>query len=287
MLTDADKQAISGNSFNTYYGNEIKFSLDGSDASAIDLRGITTAGDLRNALTAKINDLAQYDAVDNGDGTVTITQSAVRAIVEQLTPELDHYTEVEVGRPASVLNVLDKRRGDIEVGGKLYRAQILPGVLTNFLYTHKEEFIPDPTDGVPVDFRSVGIYAGSEPEPQIINVRLPYLTLDNLKLTEPDDPDLSTTEAAAVTMQHVIDANNAIAYARGTIGADFNRLEHAHANLTQSEVQMTDAYSRIRDADMAEEMMQKVRVSILQQAQQTTLMHSMRQPQQVISLLGA
>ena len=50
---------------------------------------------------------------------------------------------------------------------------------------------------------------------------------------------------------------------------------------------MTDAYSRIRDADMAEEMMQQVRVSILQQAQQTTLMHSMRQPQQVISLLGA
>ena len=213
-------------------------------------------------------------------------EDIVKAIVEQLRPELDHYTDVEVGRPATVLNVLDKRRGDIEVGGKVYRAQVLSGVHTNFVYTFKEEFIPDPTDGVAIDFRTVGIYAGSEPEPQIIDVHLPFLTLRNLGLTDPD-PNLSTTEAAAETMGHVIEANNAIAYVRGTIGADFNRLEHAHANLSQSEVQMTDAYSRIRDADMAEEMMEKVRVSILQQAQQTTFMHSMQQPQQIISLLGA
>lgn len=214
-------------------------------------------------------------------------EDIVKAIVKQLSPELDHYTEVAVGNPASVLNVMDKRRGDIEVDGRVYRAQILSGVRTNFTYTLKEEFIPDPVDGIPVDFSKVKIYAGSEPEPQIIDIHLPYLTLDNLKLTDPEDPDLSTTEAAAATMQRVIDANNVISYARGTIGADFNRLEHAHANLTQSEVQMTDAYSRIRDADMAEEMMEKVRVSILQQAQQTTFMHSVQQPQQIISLLGA
>ncbi len=217
-------------------------------------------------------------------------EDIVKAIVQQLTPELDHYTEVAIGEPASVLNVMDKRMGDIEIAGKAYRAQVLSGVYTNFRYGHEEVFVPDPGEStvgdVTVDFRKVEIYAGSEPTKQIIDIHLPYLTLENLKLTDPAS-DLSTTEAAAETMGRVVNANNAISYARGTIGADFNRLEHAHESLSQAEVQMTDAYSRIRDADMAEEMTEKVRVSILQQAQQTVFMHSMQQPQQIISLLGA
>jgi len=213
----------------------------------------------------------------------------VQSIVDQLGPELDHYTGVEVGTPSSVLKIFDKRPGNIldpNSSGPL-RAEILSGVYTNCIYTVQENFYAGPDDfvgDIGIDYRQVRVYADAESVDHYIDIHLPYLTLENLKLNPPE-PDLSTPEAAAETMKRVLNANNAISSMRGVLGADYNRLEHAAANLAQAAVQAADAYSRIRDADMAEMMTQRVKESILQQAQQAAQAHAIKLPQQVLSLI--
>jgi len=72
---------------------------------------------------------------------------------------------------------------------------------------------------------------------------------------------------------------------RSQLGAYQNRLEHTINNLNASAENLTAAESRIRDADMAKEMMEFTKNSILQQAAQAMLAHAMQQPQSVLQLL--
>jgi Bacterial flagellin N-terminal helical region./Bacterial flagellin C-terminal helical region. len=72
---------------------------------------------------------------------------------------------------------------------------------------------------------------------------------------------------------------------RSQLGAYQNRLEHTINNLNASAENLTAAESRIRDADMAKEMMEFTKNSILQQAAQAMLAQAMQQPQSVLQLL--
>ena len=80
-------------------------------------------------------------------------------------------------------------------------------------------------------------------------------------------------------------AAEVITIARSKIGADQNRLEHAFESAANAEIQITDAYSRIRDADMAEEMVIQAKVSILLNAQQAMLSQIVSQPEKILPLL--
>ncbi|MNP00107.1 Flagellin [compost metagenome] len=68
-------------------------------------------------------------------------------------------------------------------------------------------------------------------------------------------------------------------------GAYQNALEHIHNNLTNYEVNLTAAESRIRDADMAKEMMKLTKYNVLSQASQAMLAQANQQPQGVLELL--
>jgi flagellin len=64
-----------------------------------------------------------------------------------------------------------------------------------------------------------------------------------------------------------------------------NRLEHTIENLSTSSENLTASESRIRDADMADEMVQFTRSNILQQAGTSILAQANQLPQGVLSLL--
>jgi flagellin len=66
-------------------------------------------------------------------------------------------------------------------------------------------------------------------------------------------------------------------------GDDTNRLEHTIANLGTSSENMTSAESRIRDVDMAKEMMQFQKNNILAQAATAMLAQANQQPQGVLN----
>ena len=101
--------------------------------------------------------------------------------------------------------------------------------------------------------------------------------------------DINVKDTTGMAGTYAIDAiNDAIATVssqRSALGAVQNRLEHTIANLDNVVENTTSAESRIRDTDMAEEMVAYSKNSILQQAGQSMLAQANQANQGVLSLL--
>ena len=100
-----------------------------------------------------------------------------------------------------------------------------------------------------------------------------------------DDIDISTQEGAAAAVDKIKDAINYVSDVRGTLGATQNRLEHTINNLSVTTENMTAAESRIRDVDVAKEMMSYTKNNILVQSAQAMLAQANQTPQGVLQLL--
>jgi flagellin len=72
---------------------------------------------------------------------------------------------------------------------------------------------------------------------------------------------------------------------RASLGATQNRLEHTIANLSVTQENLSASESRIRDTDMAQEMVSFTRAQILTQAGTSMLAQANQAPQGVLSLL--
>jgi flagellin len=94
------------------------------------------------------------------------------------------------------------------------------------------------------------------------------------------------SNANASASMSLIDAAIAkVSTERSKLGAYQNRLEHTINNLQTSAENLTAAESRIRDVDMAKEMMEFTKNNILTQAAQAMLAQANQQPQSVLQLL--
>lgn len=94
-----------------------------------------------------------------------------------------------------------------------------------------------------------------------------------------------TQEDANSAIQTINDAIEQVSSERSKLGAYQNRLDHTINNLSTSSENLTAAESRIRDVDMAKEMMDQTKNSILSQAAQAMLAQANQQPQGVLQLL--
>ncbi|MDQ0214951.1 flagellin [Oikeobacillus pervagus] len=94
-----------------------------------------------------------------------------------------------------------------------------------------------------------------------------------------------THDDAAATVTTIQSAIDKVSAERSKLGANQNRLEHTINNLSTSSENLTAAESRIRDVDMAKEMMEQTKNSILSQAAQAMLAQSNQMPQGVLQLL--
>ncbi|CAM3349741.1 flagellin [Paenibacillus lupini] len=97
--------------------------------------------------------------------------------------------------------------------------------------------------------------------------------------------DVSTKEGASSAIKVLDKAINTVSSERSKLGAVQNRLEHTINNLGTASENLTAAESRIRDVDMAKEMMEQTKNSILAQAAQAMLAQANQQPQGVLQLL--
>jgi len=94
-------------------------------------------------------------------------------------------------------------------------------------------------------------------------------------------------KSQAATALNVLDeAIQKVSAERGKLGASQNRLEHTISNLGTSAENLQAAESRIRDLDMAEEIMAFTKNNILQQAATAMLAQANMAPQSVLQLLG-
>jgi flagellin len=96
---------------------------------------------------------------------------------------------------------------------------------------------------------------------------------------------LTTAAAGASDIDEIDTAINNVAAFRATLGAVSNRLEHSLQAAGAYQENLVAAESRIRDVDMAQEMVRYTKFSILAQAGQAMLAQANQAPQSVLQLL--
>jgi Flagellin and related hook-associated proteins len=113
------------------------------------------------------------------------------------------------------------------------------------------------------------------------------LSVEDMRATTLGVKDLQvgTQSQAATAIKVVNEALVKVSAERSKLGAVQNRLEHTIKNLDTSSENLQASESRIRDVDMAKEMMEFTKNNILQQASQAMLAQANQQPQGVLQLL--
>jgi flagellin len=117
---------------------------------------------------------------------------------------------------------------------------------------------------------------------QAIGVDIADMTAATLGVGGITVPDHATATAAITTIDTAIET---VSTERSGLGALQNRLEHTIANADNASENLQSAESRIRDVDMAEEMVKYSKSNILQQAAQSMLAQANQSTQGVLSLL--
>jgi len=119
-------------------------------------------------------------------------------------------------------------------------------------------------------------------ENQTMNISINAMDASNLGISSLDVTTTVGAESAVTTINNAIETVSA---ERSKLGAYQNRLEHTINNLGTSSENLSAAESRIRDVDMAKEMMEFTKLSILSQAATAMLAQANQQPQTILQLL--
>ncbi len=126
----------------------------------------------------------------------------------------------------------------------------------------------------------VGALAG-----QKITVSINSMQASDLGVDGSNGNNVMSFAAAGTVMSNVQKAISQVSKERSKLGAIQNRLEHTVANLDNISENTSSAESRIRDTDMAEEMVEYSKNNILAQAGQSMLAQANQSTQGVLSLL--
>lgn len=143
---------------------------------------------------------------------------------------------------------------------------------------------PSPYDNLKLDITGIGamrLQIGSN-EGQILEINIPNMSLQNMGI---EDIDVSTEEGAKDALDRIGGALKFVTGVRSKLGAYQNRLESTINSLDVTSENMTAAYSRIMDLDMAEEMTSYSTYQVLTQVGTSMLAQANERPSQVLQLL--
>ena len=127
------------------------------------------------------------------------------------------------------------------------------------------------------------IQAGANSETRTVKTADLLSIANNISLTA--STNISSSSDAQSFVTKVDKALSSINDARSALGAMQNRLEYTANNLTTSTENLTAAESRIRDVDVAKEMVTLSKLNILNQASQAMVSQAKQQPESVSQLL--
>ena len=117
---------------------------------------------------------------------------------------------------------------------------------------------------------------------QSIKISISKMSAEELGIK---DLEVSTFDKAGAAMEAIQAAIDKVSTTRSKLGAIQNRLEHTINNLDTTSENTQAAESRIRDTDMADEMVEYSKSNILAQAGQSMLAQANQQTQGVLSLI--
>lgn len=117
---------------------------------------------------------------------------------------------------------------------------------------------------------------------QMVTLSIGSMKSSALKI---DNIQVDSYDNASQAITTINEAINIVSKERSNLGAIQNRLEHTIKNLDTAAENLQASESRIRDVDMAKEIMQFSKLNILNQAAQTMLAQANQNPQSVLQLL--
>ena len=177
---------------------------------------------------------------------------------------------------ATVTGPDGEKIGTTEVTGNTTGVVNVGGFKINF-----DNFLAEGETIVEAEANAVSFQIGAN-EGQMTKLVISDMSSEALKV---DAIDLTTADSASKAITTIDEAIQKVSAERAKLGAIQNRLDHTINNLGTSSENLTAAESRIRDVDMAKEMMEYAKNTILQQAAQAMLAQANQQPQGVLQLL--
>lgn len=282
--------AVKGPDGNRYYIKKLNF-FDTVDSAGDKLGTSNTqiytgfAGDNGRDLKS---DLAEYFKSADPDCAVEINEVKFDDSVPpgqfQVTYTPTDGKTNQVGAPKTI--TLDFFQDTNDLGGPMTTKELKDYKYSETLTTRTQYTVGSntPDDCLAIDVTGMGamvVQVGAN-KGQYIELEIPALTAEHLGV---DKIDVTTEASATAAIDIVGNAINQLSAVRAKIGAYANRLEHTITNLDTSEENVTAAYSRIMDVDMATEMTEYSTVQVLVQASTSMLAQANERPQQVLQLL--
>ena len=180
-------------------------------------------------------------------GVITITDSNGKSIKFTTTSELELQNETLLGKKEATTENISGKEISLQVGANTSDSQTL--------------------------------------KVKIENVSTDSLGLDGDTITKMAKEGKKGTDAANTMIKSLDKALERVNTSRANLGAMQNRLETTASNLTTSNENLTAAESRIRDVDVAEEMMNLSKLNLINQAAQAMMSQAKSQPEGVMQLL--
>lgn len=289
-ITDADRETIQAEVAQlkeeiTRIGETTEYNGRKLFDGTFDLKGYTQTTEIKvNYFSDKV-DFGDYnvslsDIAFEADGTIS---SNTKATVTRTDVNPPLSTEVAVTGDSEQLILKGENDYEIRLGlqeGWNYQKDATGNVIKDA----SGNPVISTNVSVDMELTSMGpmtLQIGAN-EGQTIDIRIPELSLLNAGINK---TDVSTKAGATKAIDEIENAISYVSQMRSRMGAYQNRLEHTETSLATSEENITAAYSRIMDTDMAEEMTEYTNMQVVTQAATSMLAQANERPSQMLQLL--
>ena len=278
-------------------GQNMNIKIDAMNANSLGLTGgitlvngddLETDGSLKDG-TYKVTGAGNNVIVDaNGNQVATVKQNKIENINGEVVYDLTANNGEKINLTTDATITI--KDGKITINNAKEDAKLASGnyTISGTNVLRDGELVGKLTDGTDVvgaltDATTIKLNNGED-------VKFADLGFADGKLVDGETftihgIDASTQEKASGSIETINTAIEKVSTQRAQLGAIQNRLEHTTANLDNTSENLQSAESRVRDVDMAKEMMTFSKNNILQQAAQSMLAQANQQPQGVLSLL--
>ncbi len=253
-----------------------------------DAAGLAISEKMRSQIkgleTAKTNAEDGISLIQTAEGALQETHSMLNRMVELATQSANGtYTDNERAKLQSEVESLTTEMDRISKSTNFNGINLLDGSMDGTVGT------VDPDGGEPTVGKDLQLQVGdTAADYQKITVSVADMSstglgLDKIDISKVEDADGKIGANAAI--EKINAAIETVSKNRSNLGAVQNRLNHTINNLGTTTENLVAAESRVRDVDMAKEMMNYTKNNILVQASQAMLAQANQVPQGVLQLL--
>lgn len=250
---------------------------------------IQTAEGALNETHSILNRMRDLSVQSSNDTNSFEDRSAIDAEMEQLSTEIDRISSDTKFNGISLL--AGKRDLNIQIGAnssdKALEIKTIDAKFATLAEgTKKPTAIDTETNTAQTTLKDAQKALKDDLTGDVDGTLAKAVTEAETGLITAQEKDAKVSVKAAQDNIDMLDkAITTVSDARATFGAQQNRLDHTINNLTTSKENLTEANSRIRDVDMAEEMMNFTKSNILSSAATSMLAQANQMPQSVLQLL--